>query len=75
MNEQYYDKLLGQAHDAVVQKRRGKLAHGVLFLQDNAPVYTVRVARDALNDTGFIEINYPPYSLHLARSDFFLFQV
>lgn len=73
MNGQYYANLLGQAREAVVQKRRGKLARGVLFLQDNAPVHTARVARDALKATGFAEIDHPAYSPDLAPSDFFLF--
>lgn len=73
MNAQYYANLLGQAREAVVQKRRGKLARGVLFLQDNAPVHTAQVARAALKFTGFTEIYHPPYSPDLAPSDFFLF--
>ncbi|GBP83936.1 Putative uncharacterized protein FLJ37770 [Eumeta japonica] len=53
MNGQYYANLLAQAREAVVQKRRGKLSRGVLFLQDNASVHTARVSRQALKDTGF----------------------
>ncbi|GBP35741.1 Putative uncharacterized protein FLJ37770 [Eumeta japonica] len=33
-----------KAREAVVQKRRGKLSRGVLFLQDNASVHTARVS-------------------------------
>lgn len=73
MNGQYYANLLGQTREPVVQKRLGKLARGVLFLQDNAPVHTARVARDALTATGFAQIDHPPYSPDLAPSDFFLF--
>ncbi|GBP71549.1 Putative uncharacterized protein FLJ37770 [Eumeta japonica] len=61
------------AREAVVQKRRGKLSRGVLFLQDNASVHTARVSRQALKDTGFSEIDHPPYSPDLAPSDYFLF--
>ncbi|GBP93640.1 Histone-lysine N-methyltransferase SETMAR [Eumeta japonica] len=43
-------------------------------LQDNASVHTARVSRQALNDTGFSEIDHPPYSPDLAPSDYFLFQ-
>ncbi|GBP43562.1 Mariner Mos1 transposase [Eumeta japonica] len=60
-------------HEAVVQKRRGKLSRGVLFLPDNASVHTARVSRQALKDTGFSEIDHPPYSPDLAPSDYFLF--
>ncbi|GBP22242.1 Histone-lysine N-methyltransferase SETMAR [Eumeta japonica] len=73
MNGQYYANLLAQAREAVVQKRRGKLSRGVLFLQDNASVHTPRVSRQALKDTGFSEIDHPPYSPDLAPSDYFLF--
>ncbi|GBP79375.1 Mariner Mos1 transposase [Eumeta japonica] len=61
------------APEAVVQKRSGKLSCGVLFLQDNASVHTARVSRQALMDTGFSEIDHPPYSPDLAPSDYFLF--
>ncbi|GBP68762.1 Histone-lysine N-methyltransferase SETMAR [Eumeta japonica] len=73
MNGQYYANLLAQAREAVVQKRRGKLSRGVLFLQDNASVHTARVSRQALKDTGFSEIDHPPYSPDLAPSNYFLF--
>ncbi|GBP43546.1 Mariner Mos1 transposase [Eumeta japonica] len=63
----------GVLHEAVVQKRRGKLSRGVLFLQHNASVHTARVSRQALKDTGFSEIDHPPYSPDLAPSDYFLF--
>ncbi|GBP32114.1 Histone-lysine N-methyltransferase SETMAR [Eumeta japonica] len=73
MNGQYYANSLAQAREAVVQKRRGKLSRGVLFLQDNASVHTARVSRQALKDTGFSEIDHPPCGLDLAPSDYFLF--
>ncbi|GBP13825.1 Mariner Mos1 transposase [Eumeta japonica] len=62
-----------KAREAVVQKRRGKLSRGVLFLRDNASVNTARISRQALKDTGFSEIEHPPYSPDLAPSDYFLF--
>ncbi|GBP12815.1 hypothetical protein EVAR_6135_1 [Eumeta japonica] len=34
-------------------------------LQDNASVHTARVSRQALKDTGFSEIDHPPYSLQI----------
>ncbi|GBP09864.1 Histone-lysine N-methyltransferase SETMAR [Eumeta japonica] len=42
-------------------------------LQDNASVQTARVSRQALKDTGFSEIDHPPYSPDLAPRDYFLF--
>ncbi|GBP15741.1 hypothetical protein EVAR_93927_1 [Eumeta japonica] len=47
-------------HEAVVQKRRGKLSRGVLFLQDNASVHTARVSRQALKDMGFSKLTTHP---------------
>ncbi|CAH2101887.1 unnamed protein product [Euphydryas editha] len=72
MNGQYYGNLLPQIRKAIVQKRIGELTRGVLLLQDNAPVHTTHVAREALKDSGFSEIDHPPYNLDLAPSNFFL---
>ena len=69
----YYSDLLVQLREAIKKKRRGKLARGVIFLQDNAPVHTSRVAQAALRDCGFQLLPHPPYSPDLAPSDFFLF--
>ncbi|GBP76220.1 Mariner Mos1 transposase [Eumeta japonica] len=71
--EAYGDNFWDRRHEAVVQKRRGKLSRGVLFLQDNASVHTARVSRQALKDTGFSDIDHPPHSPDLAPSDYFLF--
>ncbi|GBP97691.1 Mariner Mos1 transposase [Eumeta japonica] len=49
------------------------LSRRVLFLQDNASVHTARISRQALKDTGFSEIDHPPYSPDLAPSDYSLF--
>lgn len=45
MNGQYYASLLGQTHEPVVRKRRGKFARGVLFLRDNALVHDAKSYR------------------------------
>ncbi|GBP52087.1 Mariner Mos1 transposase [Eumeta japonica] len=71
MNGQYYANLLAQAREAVVQKRREVIARSAVF--DNASVHTARVSRQALMDTGFLEIDHPHYSPDLALSDYFLF--
>ena len=36
MNGEYYAALIAQVREAIKEKRRGKLAHGVLLQQDNA---------------------------------------
>lgn len=74
MNGQYYADLLTRLRSVVVEKRRGKVSRGVLLLQDNAPVHTSKVSRAALRETGFQEIDHPPYSPDLAPCDYFLFK-
>lgn len=48
-----------------IKKRRGKLSAGVFLRHDNAFVHTTRVAKNAMHDCGFEEINHPPHSPHL----------
>ncbi|GBP86712.1 Histone-lysine N-methyltransferase SETMAR [Eumeta japonica] len=43
------------------------------FYKTIASVHTARVSRQALKDTGFSEIDHPPYSPDLAPSDYYLF--
>ncbi|XP_045459255.1 histone-lysine N-methyltransferase SETMAR-like [Melitaea cinxia] len=74
MNAEYYARLLKKVREVIVEKRRGKISKGILFLQDNAPVHTARIARQALRETGFDEVNHPPYSPDLAPSNYFLFK-
>jgi histone-lysine N-methyltransferase SETMAR len=47
----------------------------VLLLQDNAPVHTVAIAKGAVRDCDFTEINHLPYSPDMAPCDYFLFPV
>jgi histone-lysine N-methyltransferase SETMAR len=58
---------------AFLEKRRGKLARGILLLQDNASSHTSRVATAAVEKAGFGQLDHPPYSPDLAPSDYFLF--
>lgn len=69
----YYANILTRLRETIKEKRRGKLAKGVLLLHDNAPVHKARVAVSAVASCGFEEINHPPYSPDLAPSDYFLF--
>ena len=62
-----------QLHIGIKSKRRGKLTAGVLVLHDNAPAHKSRVASAAIHQSGFEELNHPPYSPDLAPSDYFLF--
>ncbi|KAJ2953508.1 hypothetical protein O0L34_g1107 [Tuta absoluta] len=69
---EYYASILERLREAIKEKRRGKLAKGVLLLHDNAPVYTSRVALASLHKVGFDILEHPPYSLDLAPSDYYL---
>lgn len=70
---QYYSEILQKLHDAIKEKRRGKLPRGVLLLDDNAPVHRAGVVLDALRDLQWTRLNHPPYSPDLAPSDFRVF--
>ena len=72
MNAAYYASLLHKLRDAI-KKRRGMLSRGVLLLHDNAPVHTAAVAKAAVKECGFEEIEHPPYSPDLALHDYYLF--
>ena len=73
INGTYYASLLTQLRGKIKIKRHGKLTKGVLFHQDNAPVYKSVIAMAAIYDCGFELIEHPPYSPDLAPSDFHLF--
>lgn len=69
----YYANLIPKVREAIKEKRRGKLASGVLFLQDNAPAHRSEVALNAIHSAGFEILEHPAYSPDLAPSDFHLF--
>ena len=73
VNAAYYASLLHKLRDAIKEKMRGMLSHGVCLLHDNAPVHTAAVAKAAVKECGFSEIKHPPYSPDLAPSDYYLF--
>ena len=64
----YYADLIKQLRGAIREKRRGKLAAGVLLLHDNAPVHKSRVAQAAIHGCRFEQLNHLPYSPDLAPS-------
>lgn len=73
MTGQYYANLMAKLRNAIKEKRRGKLRNGVLLLHDNAPAHTSKLAKLAIRDSGFEEIDHPPYSPDMAPSDYYLF--
>ena len=73
VNAAYCAPLMHKLHDTIKEKRRGMLSRGVHLLHDNAAVHTVAVAKAAVKECGFEEIEHPPYSPDLAPSDYYLF--
>ena len=71
---EYYGNVIKQLRVAMKEKRRGKLAAGVLLLHDNAPVHKSRVAQAAIRECKLGQLNHPPYSPDLAPSDYYLFR-
>ena len=49
------------------------LSRGFRLLHDNAPVHTASVAKAAVKECGFREMEHPPYSPDLATTDFLFF--
>jgi len=59
--------------DILKEKRRGKVAKGILFLYDHAPPHRTLATRKKLAYLGFQCLDHPPYSPDLAPSDYRLF--
>ena len=70
----YYAELIRKLRSATKEKRRGKLSHGVLLHQDDAPAHNSAVAMATIRECGFELLSQPPYSPHLAPSDYHMFR-
>jgi hypothetical protein len=73
VNGPYYASLIERLRCAILEKRRGKVSHGVLLLHDNAPVYKCNIVQAAIRKAGFVELNHPAYSSDIALSDYYVF--
>ena len=67
-----YALIIERLHCAILEKRRGKVSHGVLLLHDNAPVHKYNIVQAAIRKAGFVELNHPSYSPDIAPSDYYL---
>ena len=65
--------MLVQFKEILKDKRRGKVTKGDLFVRDNAPAHRALVTQKKLAYLGFQCLDYPPYSPHLAPSDYYPF--
>jgi len=70
----YYAEVIRKLRPAIKEIRRGKLSHGVLLHQDNAPAHTSSVAMAAIRECGFELLSLLPYSPDLAPSDYHVFR-
>ena len=66
----YTSIVIKQLRVAIKEKRRGKLAAGVLLLHDNAS----QVAQAAIRECKFEQLNHQSYSPDLVPSDYYLFR-
>ena len=73
INGEYYAGKLRRLRQEIARKRRGKLTHSVLLLQDNAPAHTSQVAMAAATECELQFLPHPQYSPDMAPSDSYLF--
>ena len=65
-----YDDVLTSLREAIKEKRRGKLAKGVIFHHDNAPAHTSNLIKNSLHPHGYEMLPHPPYSPDLHHETF-----
>ena len=73
INGPCYASIIERLRSVIVEKRCGKISHGVLLLHDNAPIHKCKIVQAAIRQAGFIELNHPAYSPDIAQSDSHLF--
>ena len=72
INAEYYSSLLVQLKEIWKEKRSWNFASGVLFLHDSAPSHRALATQKIPANQGFQCLDHPPYSPHLASSDYHL---
>ena len=60
-----YASIIERLHSVIVEKRCGKVSHGVLLLHDNALIGKCKIVQAV-----FIELNHPIYSLDIAPANY-----
>ncbi|KAJ4451550.1 hypothetical protein ANN_03016, partial [Periplaneta americana] len=73
VNADRYCETLRKLRRAIQNKRRGMLTASVVLLHDNARPHTARRTAAALTEFCWELFDHPPYSPHLAPSDFHVF--
>ena len=69
-NGSCYASIIERLRSVIVEKQRGKVIHGVLRLHDNVPIHKCKIVQAAIRQAGFIELNYPAYSLDIAPTNY-----
>ncbi len=73
INGPYYASIIERLRSVILEKRRGKVNLGVLFLHDNASVHKSNIVQAAIRQAGFVELNHPAHSPDIAASYYHLF--
>jgi [histone H3]-lysine36 N-dimethyltransferase SETMAR len=73
INAQRYCQTLRKLRRAIQNRRRGMLSQGLVLLHDNARPHTAGVTQNLIQQFGWEQFDYPPYSPDLAPSDYHLF--
>ena len=73
INGPYYASIIERLRSVILEKRRGKISHGLLPLYDNDPIHKCNIVQGAIRQTGFIELNQPVYSPDIAPTNYHLF--
>ena len=70
INGPYYASIIERLHSVILEKRRSKVSRRVLLLHDNASIHKCNIVQVAIRQVGFIELNHPAYSLHIAPTNY-----
>jgi histone-lysine N-methyltransferase SETMAR len=70
---EYYSNLLTRPDKKICEKRPGLQKKIIIFHQDSAPAHKSFMTMGKLRDLHYELLEHPPYSPHLAPSDFCLF--
>jgi histone-lysine N-methyltransferase SETMAR len=73
ITEEYYSNLLTRLDKKIRKKNPHLQKKKIIFHQDNAPAHKSVLAMEKLRDLYYELLEHPPYSQHLALSDFYLF--
>ena len=71
INGPYDASVIERLRSVIVEKRCGRVSHGVLLLHDNAPIHKCKIFQAAIRQVGFIELNHLAYSLDIVPTNYY----